>query len=211
MTDSLGGPLPLRYDLKIIASWIKPESRVLGLGCGEGDVLHFLKTRKQVVERGIEISEAKAVKCIEKGISVLQGDINKEILDYPDQAFDYAICSQTLQQVYDPASLIRSMLRVARMGIVSFPNFGHFKVRTQLALTGAAPITRDLPYDWHNTPNIRVLSLKDFKRFARQTGFRILKQAAITTRQHHLKGRQVRFFPNLFGAYGIFLIGRDEG
>ncbi|WP_022665781.1 methionine biosynthesis protein MetW [Desulfospira joergensenii] len=200
---------PLRYDLQIIASWIRPGSRVLGLGCGEGEILHWLKTEKQVKERGIEIEEAKVVRCIEKGISVLQGDINTEILDYPDQAFDYAICSQTLQQVYDPATLIQSMLRVAKMGIVSFPNFGHFKVRTQLALTGCAPVTRELPYDWHNTPNIRVLSLRDFKHFARQAGFSILKRAAINTKDQNRRGKQVHFLPNLFATYGIFLIGRE--
>ncbi len=163
----------LRYDLQIIASWIKPGSRVLGLGCGEGDILHYLKTEKQVIERGIEIKESKVMRCIEKGISVLQGDINEEIRDYPDRAFDYAICSQTLQQVYDPATLIQAMLRVADKGIVSFPNFGHYKVRAKLALSGCAPVTRELPYTWYNTPNIRVLSLRDFKHFARKAGFRV--------------------------------------
>ena len=99
-------PEKLRYDLKIIASWIEPESKVLGLGCGEGDLLYWLKKEKNVQERGIEIEESKVVKCIEKGISVLQGDINEEMEDYPDNAFDYAICSQTLQQVYEPSNLI---------------------------------------------------------------------------------------------------------
>ena len=116
---------PLRYDLKIIASWIKPGSKILGLGCGEGDLLHWLKKEKRVRERGIEIEESKVAKCIEKGLSVLQGDLNEEIKDYPDHTFDYAICSQTLQQVYEPSNLIRSMMRVAKMGVVSFPNFGH--------------------------------------------------------------------------------------
>ncbi|OQY51739.1 MAG: methionine biosynthesis protein MetW [Desulfobacteraceae bacterium 4572_89] len=148
----------MRYDLKIIASWIEPGSKVLGLGCGEGDILYWLKKEKQVIEQGIEIKESKVVKCIEKGISVLQGDINEEMEDYPDKAFDYALCSQTLQQVYEPSALIKSMLRVAKMGVVSFPNFGHIKVRMQLAATGCAPMTKELPYFWHNTPNIRVLS-----------------------------------------------------
>ena len=200
---------PLRYDLKIIASWVKPGARVLGLGCGEGELLYWLKTEKQVVERGIEIKESKVVKCIEKGISVLQGDINEELNDYPDNAFDYAICSQTLQQVYDPATLINAMLRVARKGVVSFPNFGHIKVRYQLATTGRAPVTPDLPYEWHNTPNIRVLSLDDFKRFAGQAGFRIFKKAAINTKNQHRMGKRVFFLPNLFATYGIFLIGKE--
>ncbi len=198
---------PLRYDLKIIASWIAPGSKILGLGCGEGDLLHWLKREKQVVERGIEIKESKVVKCIEKGLSVLQGDINEEIEDYPDNTFDYAICSQTLQQVYEPAALIQSMLRVAKMGVVSFPNFGHIKVRCHLAALGCAPVTKELPYSWHDTPNIRVLSLDDFKHFADQTGFKILKKAAINTKG--FQGKSVTFLPNLFAAYGIFLIGKE--
>jgi len=199
----------LRYDLKIIASWIDPGTRVLGLGCGEGELLHWLKTEKQVIERGIEQKEARVVKCIEKGISVLQGDIDEELEDYPDNAFDYAICSQTLQQVYDPSTLITAMLRVAKKGVVSFPNFGHINVRYQMAITGQAPVTPELPYEWHNTPNIRVLSLNDFKGFARKTGFNILKQAAINTKNQQTSGKRVFVLPNLFATYGIFLIGKD--
>jgi len=198
----------LRYDLKIIASWINPGSKVLGLGCGEGDLLFWLKKEKNVRERGIEIQESKVAKCIEKGVSVLQGDINEEMADYPDNAFDYAICSQTLQQVYEPSTLIYEMMRVAKMGVVSFPNFGHIKIRVQLALTGHAPVTRELPYSWHDTPNIRVLSLNDFQRFADQVGFKILKKAAINTKNKHWQGKRVFFLPNLLATYGIFLIGR---
>ncbi len=200
---------PLRYDLAIIASWISPGAKVLGLGCGEGDLLFWLKRNKQVIERGIEIEESKVVKCIEKGVSVLQGDIYEEIEDFPDNSFDYAICSQTLQQVYDPSTLIQSMMRVAKKGVVSFPNFGHIKVRLQLALTGHAPVTKELPYSWHNTPNIRVLSITDFQTFTKQNGFPILKQAAIHTDDNPLTGKKVRFLPNLLGAYGIFLIGKE--
>ena len=200
---------PLRYDLQIIASWITPEARVLELGCGEGDLLLWLRQNRQVKERGIEIRESKVVKCIEKGISVLQGDINTEIMDYPDQAFDFAICSQTLQQVYDPVFLIQSMLRVADRCVVSFPNFGHYKTRVQLMFTGCAPVTKELPYEWYDTPNIRVLSLRDFENFTRQAGFRILKKAAINTKNHQMEGKIVTFLPNLLATYGIFLIGHQ--
>ncbi|MEX1297513.1 MAG: methionine biosynthesis protein MetW [Desulfotignum sp.] len=200
---------PLRYDLQIIASWITPSAKVLELGCGEGDLLLWLRQNRQVKERGIEIKESKVVRCIEKGISVLQGDINTEIMDYPDQAFDFAICSQTLQQVYDPVFLIRSMLRVADRCVVSFPNFGHYKTRIQLMFTGCAPVTRELPYDWYDTPNIRVLSLRDFENFTRQAGFRILKKAAINTKNHQMEGKIVTFLPNLTATYGIFLIGHQ--
>ena len=200
---------PLRYDLQIIASWIEPGTKVLGLGCGEGELLHWLKENKKVLERGIEIEESKVAKCIERGISVLQGDINTEIEDYPDNAFDYAICSQTLQQVYEPATLIHSMMRVAKMGVVSFPNFGHLKIRTQLFVSGRAPVTKALPYSWYNTPNIRVLSLKDFQKFSKKVGYPILKRAAIHTKNNHKSGSAVSFLPNLFATYGIYLIGRE--
>jgi len=203
-------PEKLRYDLATIASWIKPGSKILGLGCGEGELLHWLKQNKDVKERGIEIEESKVVKCIEKGISVLQGDIYEEIEDYPDNSFDYAICSQTLQQVYDPSTLIQSMMRVAKMGVVSFPNFGHIKVRIQLDLTGHAPVRKELPYEWPNTPNIRVLSKNDFQNFSRQTGFKVVKHAAINTTNNQMNGKQVTFLPNLFAAYGIFLIGKEK-
>ncbi len=200
---------PLRYDLRIIASWITPGAKVLELGCGEGDLLLWLRQNRQVTERGIEIKESKVVKCIEKGISVLQGDINREIMDYPDQAFDFAICSQTLQQVYDPVFLIQSMLRVAGRCVVSFPNFGHYKTRVQLMFTGCAPVTKELPYEWYDTPNIRVLSLRDFRNFTRQAGFRILKKAAINTKNHQMEGKIITFLPNLLATYGIFLIGHQ--
>ncbi len=200
----------LRYDLKLIAAWIQPGARVLELGCGEGDLLHWLKKEKNVAGRGIEIQESKVARCVEKGLAVLQGDINEEIRDYPDLAFDYAICSQTLQQVYKPLDLIHEMMRVARMGVVSFPNFGHYRVRLQLALTGKAPVTRELPYSWHDTPNIRVLSLLDFEIFTDRVGFRIADRAAINTWNNHRRGRRITFLPNLLAAYGIFLITRDE-
>ncbi|MBF0235043.1 MAG: methionine biosynthesis protein MetW [Desulfamplus sp.] len=199
----------MRFDLRMIASWIEPQSKVLGLGCGEGDLLHYLKHNKKVKETGIEIKESRVAKCIEKGLSVLQGDINEEIEDYPDGSFDYAILSQTLQQVYEPDDLIRSMLRVARRGIVSFPNFSHWRIRMQLLGTGYVPKTEELPYEWYNTPNIRVLSLMDFRKFAAQVGFNIIKEAPINTWDEHRQGRMVSFMPNLIATYGIFMIGRS--
>jgi methionine biosynthesis protein MetW len=198
----------LRYDLHIIASWIEPGSRILDLGCGEGNLLKFLITRKQVTGNGIEHNEAKVAECIEKGLSVLQGDINEEVLDYPDNTFDYVILSQTLQQVYEPDTLIRSMLRIGKKGIVSFPNFSHWRSRLQLLSTGYAPVTRQLPYEWYNTPNIRVITIKDFRKFTHEVGFTIIKEAAINTQSEDRFGKVIKIFPNLRATYGIFLIGR---
>jgi len=199
---------PLRYDLKIVASWIEPGSKVLGLGCGEGELLNFLKKNKRVTCTGIELNENKVAKCIEKGLTVLQGDINEEVLDYPDDAFDYVILSQTLQQIYEPGELIRSMLRIGKRGVVSFPNFSHWSVRLQLLTTGHAPITKQLPYDWYDTPNIRVIALKDFRRFSRETGFSILREVAINTDHHEKSGNIIKLFDNLRATYGVFLIGK---
>ncbi|MFW6052647.1 MAG: methionine biosynthesis protein MetW [Desulfosalsimonas sp.] len=196
----------LRFDLKVIASWIDPGARVIGLGCGEGELLAYLKQHRQVRETGIEIVEQKVVSCIEKGLSVVQGDINEEVHDYPDDTFDYVILSQTLQQVYDPLALIRSMLRIGKKAIVSFPNFGHWHVRLQVLTRGHAPITPQLPYTWYGTPNIRILSIRDFRAFAEEVGFSILKEVAINTDKQDKSGRIVRALPNLRATYGTFLI-----
>lgn len=198
----------IRFDLAIIASWIEPGSRVLGLGCGDGELLHYLKKHRRTRETGIEILESRVAACIEKGLSVIQGDINEEIGDYADNTFDYVILSQTLQQVYSPRELILNMLRIGRRSIVSFPNFGHWPVRMQLLLRGRAPITPQLPYQWYDTPNIRVLSIRDFREFAARVGFRIIREAAINTDQRDKTGNHIAFLPNLRATYGIFMIGR---
>jgi methionine biosynthesis protein MetW len=200
----------IRFDLQIVASWIEPGSKVLDLGCGEGDLLYFLQENKRVFGTGIERAEGKVSHCIERGLSVVQGDINKEIRDYADDTFDYVIVSQTLQQVYEPARLIQRLLRIGKRGIVSFPSFGHWRIRLQLLTKGLAPITKQLPYEWHNTPNIRVVTIRDFREFSRQVGFEIFKEAAVSTDVHNSCGNIVRFLPNLLASYGIFLIGRRE-
>jgi methionine biosynthesis protein MetW len=196
----------LRFDLKLIASWISPGVRVLDLGCGEGTLLKYLAETKQVVGTGIEQDEANVSRCIEKGLSVLQGDINAELLDYEDKSFDYVVLSQTLQQVYQPDALLRSILRVGQKAIVSFPIFSHWLSRMQLLFTGYAPVTKQLPYQWYDTPNIRVITLKDFRKFSRDVGFHIIREVAISTDPREDRGRIVRFLPNLMATYGIFLI-----
>lgn len=200
----------MRYDLQIIASWIEPGSKVIDLGCGEGDLLQHLISHKRVQGTGIEWNEEKVARCIEKGLSVLQGDINQEVHDYPEGHFDYVILSQTLQQVYQPDALIRAMLRIGRKGIVSFPNFSHWQIRLQVLFSGYAPVSRQLPYQWFDTPNIRVITLKDFRRFVQGVGLKVLKEAAIDTHSQDRYGRIVKRFPNLRATYGIFMIGASE-
>jgi len=210
MSTAVAEPNGIRYDLRVVASWIHPGARVLGLGCGEGDLLYYLKTHKEVACTGIEIDEGRVARCIERGLTVLQGDINEEVKDYPNDTFDYVILTQTLQQIYAPADLIRSMLRIGKRAVVSFPNFSHWKIRTQLLLKGIAPVSRQLPYQWHNTPNIRVITIKDFRRYAGEVGFKILKEVAINTNNHDRSGRMITLFPNLRASYGIFLIGKES-
>ena len=202
----------MRFDLQIISSWIEPRSKVLDLGCGEGNLMSYLKEKKKVRCTGVEKNEEKVAQCVAKGLSVIHGDINQEVKDYHDDEFDYVILSQTLQQVYEPASLLKEILRIGKMGIVSFPNFSHWRIRLQLLLTGYAPITKQLPFQWHDTPNIRVITIRDFRKFARDVGFKILKETAINTNTQDRKGRIIQTLPTIWATYGVFLIsqGFDE-
>ncbi|MBW2489006.1 MAG: methionine biosynthesis protein MetW [Deltaproteobacteria bacterium] len=197
----------MRYDLQIIASWIDPGSHVLDLGCGNGELLRYLINKKKVTGSGIELKEEKVAACIEKGLTILQGDINEEVPDYPEQTFDYVILSQTLQQVYEPDTLIREIMRIGKKGIVSFPNFSHWTCRMQLLSSGYAPVTKQLPYQWYNTPNIRVITIKDFRKFIHDVGLKILNEVAINTHSQNRYGKIIKFLPNVRATYGIFLIG----
>ncbi len=197
---------PMRFDLQVISSWIEPGSRVLDLGCGQGDLLYSLQTQKGVQGIGIESDEKKAAYCISQGLSVLQENFNEEALDYPANHFDYVVLSQTLQQVYKPEELIPALLSIGSKVIVSFPNFSHWKIRAQLFFTGRAPKSDHLPYEWYNSPNIRVVTMKDFRQFISTINGKIVKEVAIKSHHHEEKGNVVRFFTDWRATYGIFLI-----
>lgn len=197
----------MRFDLQVIGSWIEPGARVVDLGCGEGELLSFLKEEKGVKAVGIEKDEHEVSACIAKGLSVLHGDFNQEVDDYSAGTFDYVILSQTLQQVYEPVALLQKLLVIGRRVIVSFPNFSHWRIRCQLLCTGHAPVSRELPFAWYETPNIRVITLKDFRKFAEERGITIYSEAAVG-RSRNGEGGLLHFLPDWRASSGIFLIGQ---
>lgn len=191
-----------RSDYAIIGGIVTRGSRVLDLGCGEGELLAWLAQHKDVDARGVEISGARVQRAIACGVSVYQGDIEEALADLPDEAFDYVILSQTLQETRSPLKVLREMLRVGRRAIVAFPNFGHWTVRLAHLWTGRAPQTKLFPHEWYDSPNIHFLTVHDFEGLARAEGWTI-------ERGIFLQGqRKVTVLPNLLAEVAIFLIRR---
>ena len=193
----------IRLDHKIILDLIKSNSRVLDLGCGDGELLTLLIEKKNVKGTGIEIDEKAIYKCIERGLTISHGDIDTELADYTTKRFDYVILNESLQQVLNPEKVILESLRVGRKIIVGIPNFCHISARLQIFFSGRVPITKELPYQWYDTPNLRFLSLKDFRQFCKEKGITIEKERAIS-----LIG-PISFMPNLLARIGIYLLRKD--
>ena len=196
------GELLGRSDFAIIGEIVEPDSRVLDLGCGEGELLEWLAHNKNVQARGVEISAPKVRRAIGRGVSAYQGDIDEGLADYPDQAFDYVILSQTLQETRSPLRVLREMLRVGRRAIVAFPNFGHWSVRLSMLWSGRAPKTRLFPYEWYDSPNIHFLTVHDFERLASQEGL-------VIERRFFIAGAtKITTLPNLRAEVAVFLVRR---
>jgi len=192
-----------RSDYAIIGEIVEPDTKVLDLGCGDGELLEWLAKHKGVDARGVEISGPKVQRAIARGVSVFQSDIDAGLADYPDRAFDYVILSQTLQETRHPRQVLREMLRVGRRGIVAFPNFGHWRVRLTMLTSGGAPRTPLFPYEWYESPNIHFLTVYDFERLVALEGLKI-------ERRYFLAGRRkVHSLPNLTAEVAVYLVSRE--
>lgn len=189
--------MTLRIDLELIAGWIEPRSRVLDLGCGNGELLAHLRDARQCRGYGVDIADANVVECIGRRVNVIQSNLDAGLRMFPDQMFDTVVLSQTLQAMHRVEAVLRDMARVARRGIVSFPNFGHWRHVTSL-LAGRMPVTRTIPYEWHNTPNIHLCTPKDFEELARRLGFTITDRALLAG------GKQVSVLPQLRATLAVY-------
>ncbi len=198
----------LRGDHALIARWIRPGSRVLDLGCGDGALLDHLRRERAVTGYGVEIEVDKVVRCIERGVSVIQGDLDAGLADFDNGSFDYVIMSLTLQAVYFPARVLDEMLRVGREAIVAFPNFGHLSCRLQLGFGGHMPVSAALPETWYETDNIHLCTIRDFESLCRQRGIRILQRTVVN--HQHRRSVGARLLPNLLGEVALYRLERGS-
>jgi methionine biosynthesis protein MetW len=194
----------VRPDHRVISEWIEPGARVLDLGCGDGELMELLSQRKETRVQGIELDEKAIWECVRKGLSVCQGDIETGLAEYPDHCFDYVILNQSLQEVRKASFLLREALRVGNRAIVGFPNFAHIGARVSLFFGGRAPMTPSLPYRWYDTPNVRFLSIADFRVFCAEMGFTVEKAAFLSGPE------AIAFWPNLRALSAIFLLAGEN-
>lgn len=191
-----------RIDYRIILTLVTPKSRVLDMGCGDGELLYLLNKNLETRSQGIEIDPEQIMQCVERGINVLLGDLDSGLTDFKDNSFDYVILNNALQELRYPDDVIKDALRVGKNLIVGFPNFAYYKARLQFFLSGRTPITPSLPFAWYESPNLHLLTIEDFKAYCAERGFRILSE-------HYVRNRkEIHFRPNLLAQWGIFLITR---
>lgn len=186
-----------RTDFAAIASWIKPGSKVLDLGCGDGVLLRYLKQSLSVRGYGVEIDDANILACIKNGVNVIQNDLETGLSGFESNTFDYVILSQTLQAMHHTESIVKEILRVGREGIVTFPNFGYWRARWRV-LRGRMPVSKNLPYQWYDTPNVHLCTIEDFEAFCAEHGVRILERVVITA------DSVIKLLPNLLGSLAVY-------
>jgi methionine biosynthesis protein MetW len=199
-----------RIDLLLVAGMVEAGSRVLDVGCGDGELLSLLTDTKGVDARGIEISQKGVNDCVARGLSVVQGDADVDLADYPDDGFDYVILSQTLQATRNPRLVLEQMMRIGKRAIVSFPNFGHWRIRWQIAMRGRMPITENLSYAWYETPNIHLCSIRDFVNLVELIDARIVKAVAMDRNGAQMRVNAPWWAWNLFGEQAVFLLERPK-
>jgi len=198
----------IRVDLQVIADMIEPGTRVLDIGCGGGELLDYLVHVRQVDGRGMEISQAGVNNCVAHGLSVIQGDADTDLKDYPSDAFDYVILSQTLQATYEPREVLRQLVRIGRRAIVSFPNFGAWHVRLKLLWSGKMPVTESYDVAWYETPNIHLCTIDDFAELCADVGIAIERGMVLDAGGRPRSLRAPGFLANLLGEQGLFVLSR---
>ena len=196
----------LRSDLNIIQGWVKPESQVLDLGCGQGHLLAFLKRHKKCHGYGLEINPDSIVSCVEKGINVVEHDLNNGLSHFKDGAMDTVIMTQALQAVSRPDELLEDMLRVGKEAIITFPNFGYWRTRFYLLGKGKMPMSKTLPYNWYDTPNIHMCTFRDFEKLCREKGLQILDRTVVDSA--HQESLAIKLWPNLLGEIAIYRVSK---
>ena len=196
----------MKNEFQVIAELIENNKKVLDVGCGDGILMDFLKKNKNTNIRGLEISKSKVQECIAKGLTVIEGNAEKDLKQFPDKSFDYVVLSQTLQAFLDPELVIKELLRVGKKAIVTIPNFGYWKVRLHLLLKGTMPITKRLPDEWYNTPNVHMCSIKDFFYFVKSKDIKIFKSLAVSNQNVSIIKDSNLPIKNLIADLGIFLI-----
>ncbi|MDA8909982.1 methionine biosynthesis protein MetW [Candidatus Pelagibacter ubique] len=196
----------MKQEFKIICDLIEKNTRVLDVGCGDGILMEYLKYNKEIDIRGIEISKDNVQKCLSKGLTVIEGDAEKDLLQFPDSSFDFVILSQTLQAFLNPEIVIKELLRVGKKAIVTIPNFGFWKVRLHLLIKGTMPITKNLPDEWYNTPNLHMCTIKDFYNFCENRKIKLDKSLALHNEKISSINKLNLNTKNLSAELGIFLI-----
>ena len=196
----------MKKEFEVISKIIQNNKRVLDIGCGDGTLMEFLKNKQQNDVRGLEPQKSLVQKCIARGLSVIEGDAEKELAQFPKKSFDYVVLSQTLQAFLNPEEVLSQLLRIGKQTIISIPNFGYWKVRLHLLFKGTMPITKNLPNEWYNTPNLHMCTLKDFVYFVKSKNIKIFKSLALNNFDTSLINEGNLGIKNLFADLGIFLI-----